>query len=256
MINFNSIQQSRVPSIISERNLLPKLIYFLDIDETRINRFFQSKQAKENSLQAILFIQNLERLKNATNPDGTRIMGVERIFKNIEERISKGEDLSGHYFEATLGIALVNAGFKIKEISAKKSLEDTPSNPKQYIQRREVDFVAIKDNIKYYIEAKTHIGRLIESDTKNKKTDFLVDISNKYGAVPVVILNSLETDYSESYDSQDLIQKDFSAHDKRQILKYLERHPELKFWRVPDQRFQRVENLDIIDPRESKQFTN
>lgn len=254
MIDFNSIQRSRIPISVFERKTLPKFIYFLDIDAIRINRFFQSRQAKEDLFQATLFIQNLERLKNSKNPDGTKIIGVERIFENTEERISKGENLSGHYFEANLGVALINAGFKIKEVSAKKSLDDTPSNPKQYIQRREVDFVVIKDNIKYYVEAKVHIGRLIESDKKNKKTDFLVNISKKYGAVPVIILNSLEMAYPEDHDPQDLMQKDFSEHDKRQILKYLEKHPELKFWKVPDQRFTVIEDLNIINPRESERL--
>jgi hypothetical protein len=226
MITLNRLLSA--PPYTDITALLQKKTSPLNIDPARIANFLQARQLRGDLPEAKLFIENLERLETLVNPDRKRGIGVERIFENAEERVSKKENPSGHYFEARLGIAFVNAGFKIKEISAKKSLEQRDENMPAYIQRREFDFVVVKDGIKYYVEATKHIGRVIEADEKNQKTEFLVKIANKYGAVPVRVLDS------------------FSNKDKRQIAKHLENFPELRIWRVPEDSNQTIEDLDII----------
>ena len=249
MINLNGLLLAPTTRIPATQIILWRDLDSLNIDGIRIANFLQARQEKGDLPQAKFFIKNLEKLKAAVNPDRTNIIGVERIFKNAEERISKNENVSGHYFEAILGIAFVNAGFKIKEISAKKSLE--VQNGQAYIKRREVDFVVIKDGIKYYIEAKAHIGRVIESDEKNKQTEFLVKIANRYNAVPVIVLNSVEATFTEDFELEDLMSKDFDDHDKRQIRRYLRNYPQLQFWRVPENRYQKAEDLNIVKRRQA-----
>ncbi len=245
MITLNGLLS--VPSYAGTTALLQKKTSPLNIDPIRIDNFLQARQLRGDLPQAKFFIKNLETLKIAVNPDGTGIKGVERIFNNAEERVSKGENVSGHYFEAVLGIAFLNAGFKVKEISPKKFIE--PEDKQAYIKKREIDFVVIKNGIKYYVEAKVHIGRVIESDKKNNQTKFLIEIANEFGAVPVIVLNSAENTFTEDLELKGLVQKDFSGHDIRQITRYIERYPQLHFWKVPEGRYQTAEDLDNISAK-------
>ena len=150
---------------------------------------------QRNANEGIFFINKLRELKNAKNPDGSSVKGVERIFKNAEEILSQRKEISGFVFEADLACRLIKAGFNVREVSVRENADGEKLISSDGLER-EIDIIADiqfnGDKLTFYIEAKTSIYDLIAANERNGQLSALIELAERHSpsAQPVVILKS------------------------------------------------------------------
>lgn len=226
----------------------------------RIIDFLKDRKKAGDLKNAIFFLYNLETLSNLRNHDGSNVKGVERIFENAQEAVEKGDNVHGFYFEAIAALSLMEAGFSIKEVSVRQierngiveELIDSHGSP------REIDFIAEKDLgegvQKIFCDAKSSVVSMILSNDQNKQMGALVEIANKYGALPAIILKTREAKVS-SDGSIDCFQPiAIKPKDKRQIFKFLTSYPELLIWDESGNNI--VSNEEVDSWREERRILN
>lgn len=202
----------------------------------RIVDFLYDRRKAKDLKNAMFFLYNLETLSNVRNPDGSKVKGVERVFENAEEAMVKGDRVHGFYFEAISALSLMERGFSIKEVSVRKierngiveELIDTHGSP------REIDFIAQKDFgegvAQIFCDAKSSVVSMILSNEHSKQIDAMIEIANKYGALPAIILKTREAKISSDGSINYFQPFALKPKDKRQIIKFLTDYPKLLIW--------------------------
>lgn len=185
---------------------------------------------------AIFFLYNLETLSNIQNKDGSRVVGVERVFENAEEAIRNGDKVHGFYFEPIAALSMIDAGFNIKEVSVRQierngiveELIDSHGSP------REIDFIAEKDfgegTVRIFCDAKSSVVSMILSNRSTKQMDAFMEIANKYDAIPAIILKTRDAKISSDGSIDYFQPKVISKKHQRYISRFLADYPGLLIW--------------------------
>ena len=178
---------------VSELNLDTRDIFSFN---ERVVNFLYKRKTDGDLSNAMFFIRNLTSLAAIRYEDDSSIIGVERVFENAEDVLKKRGNLSGFYFEPIAALSLLENGYMIKELSARhftngqKTERFISSDRKE----REIDIVAQKDLgdkiVTLFIDAKTCIAALRERDKKNHQVNALIELANKYDAVPIIVLRT------------------------------------------------------------------
>lgn len=204
--------------------------------KNRIINFLEDRKESGDLENAIFFLYNLETLSNLQNKDGSQVKCVERVFENAEEAIEKGDKVHGFYFEPIAALSMMDAGFSIKEVSVRsierngrtEELIDSHNSP------REIDFIAEKDfgegTVKIFCDAKSSVVSLIMSNLSSKQTDALVELADKYDAVPAIILKTRDAKVSSDGTIDHFQGIGFSRKHRKQICRFLTDYPGLLIW--------------------------
>jgi len=204
--------------------------------KNRIINFLEDRREFGDLESAIFFLHNLETMSNLTNKDGSRVIGVERVFENAEEAVEKGDKVHGFYFEAIAALSMMDAGFSIKEVSVRKierngTVEELIDNHGSY---REIDFIAEKDFgegvVRIFCDAKSSVVSMILSNRSTKQMDAFMEIADKYDAVPAIILKTRDAKVSSDGSIDYFQPKAISRKHQRQISRFLADYPGLLIW--------------------------
>lgn len=226
----------------------------------RIIDFLNDRRKAGDLKNAIFFLYNLETLSNLRNHDGSKVKGVERIFENAEEAVEKGDNVHGFYFEAIAALSLMEAGFSIKEVSVRQIkrngvVEELIDSHGSY---REIDFIAEKDLgegvQKVFCDAKSSVVSMILSNGESRQTDAFVEIANKYGALPAIILKTREAKVSSDGSINYFQPIAITPKDKRQVFRYLTNYPELLIWDESGNNV--VSNEEVQAQKEQRRILN
>lgn len=185
--------------------------------------FLASREKHGDLSKAMFFIRNLAELKKIKYEDGTKIKGVERLFENAEVADHFGDNPSGFYFEAIAGLSLIQNKFKIREFSMREiSGEELVSSDGI---DREVDIFAELDLdseiVPVFIDAKSCFSAIGASQNKNHQLDALIEISENYNAVPVVVLRTKDPVLTPDGKLMDYESLSFSSHTYNGLIGYL-----------------------------------
>ena len=219
---------------------------------------------QRNANEGIFFINKLRELKNAKNPDGSSVKGVERIFQNAEEILLEGKDISGFIFEANLACTLIDAGFNVREVSVRENADGKKLISSDGLER-EIDIIAEKEfdgcNLTFYIEAKSSIDDLISSDKKNGQLSALIELAERHkpSAQPVVMLKSRISILSNHGDLKRTELREFNRTETEKIKLCLSAHRgRALIWREPLKEISEIDDTDelnIVSKKELQAFT-
>ena len=124
----------------------------------------------------------------------------------------------------------------IKELSARHFTNG--QNTKRFISsdgnEREIDIVAQKDIgdeiVTLFIDAKTCIDALKESNMKNHQVDALIELANKYDAVPIIVLRTKDPVITSDGKLMDYNPLSLSTRTNTDIANLLSGKKELLIW--------------------------
>ncbi len=227
----------------------------------RVISFLERLDREKDLPHAIFFITNLIKLNNINNADGSEVKGVKRIFNNAEEILLQEKYVAGFYFEAELALSLIEAGFKVEEVSISKITNDE-GETKDLRDRngypREIDMIIEKEIdgeiYKFIIEAKTGFRKNMMPAYNNRlhyQLISLIEFANERDAIPVMIVRDKEPVLSEAGELIYFKSNEPSSRTKEQCEHSLAYYHQLLIWKVPPKGFSSTEELNFISSKES-----
>lgn len=193
----------------------------------KIVDFLSSRNRAHDLSKAMFFIRNLVDLKKVQYQDGSGIEGVEKLFANAEQADMFGDNPSGFYFEAIVALSLLESGYQVKEFSVReiqngKRMEKLRGSDGI---EREIDIFATKDLgneiVPIFIDAKSSLASMDKSQNKNHQIDALIEISDRYDAVPVFVLRTKDPILTPDGKLMDYEPLSFSNQTHNGFLRYL-----------------------------------
>lgn len=201
-----------------------------------IEDFLFMEKAAGDLPQAMLFIRNLSKLKAITYKDGSKIIGVERLFLNAEEAQAQGDNPQGFYFEALAALSLNKIAFKIEELSVRNvsnngKVETLRSSDGK---RREIDIIAKAkfhgETVTFFIDAKSSFASMLNSDQYNGQIDALIELADRYNAIPVVLLRTKRPVISRTGELLGFTKLTTEQETRRGMVDYLRSKSQLLIW--------------------------